>query len=59
MYYSNISGANKLRKGEIAIIAERVGYSVSHVTNVIAGRRNDITGQIEKEIKRLTKGRRK
>ncbi len=33
----------KLRAGEISTIAERAGYSVSHVSNVLANRRNNAT----------------
>jgi hypothetical protein len=32
---------NKLRKGETNTIADKTGYSVSHVSNVLAGRRNN------------------
>lgn len=33
--------SRKLRVGEISIIAERAGYSPSHVSNVLANRRNN------------------
>jgi len=33
--------SRKLKKGEITKIAESTGYSTSHVTNVIKGRRNN------------------
>jgi len=33
--------SRKLRAGEISIIAERAGYSPSHVSNVLANRRNN------------------
>lgn len=32
---------NKLKTGEIVKIAEKTGYSESHVSNVLAGRRNN------------------
>ena len=32
---------NKLRDGEITVIANKTGYSTSHVGNVLAGRRNN------------------
>lgn len=31
----------KMKKGEKTVIAEQTGFSVSHVTNVLAGRRNN------------------
>jgi uncharacterized protein YidB (DUF937 family) len=31
----------KLRTGEITKLAEKTGYSASHVSNVLAGRRNN------------------
>lgn len=31
----------KMKKGEVSVIASQTGFSVSHVTNVLAGRRNN------------------
>ena len=51
--------APRLRKGEITEVADMTHYSVSHVSNVIAGRRNDTDGVILQSVRVLTKGRKK
>ncbi len=43
---------DRLRKGDTNKIADRTGYSVSHVINTLAGRRNN--DQIVKEAYKAT-----
>ena len=50
--------APRLKKGEKTEIADMTGFSVSHVSNVIAGRRNDKDGEILQAVRLVTKGRR-
>ena len=33
--------SRKMKKGEVSVIAEKTGFSVSHVHNVLAGRRKN------------------
>ena len=49
-----MEGADKLKRGEIAEIAEKTYYSESHVSNVINGRRKDTDGTITKAVKAKT-----
>lgn len=43
---------NKLRAGEKEVIAFKTGFSKSHVSNVLAGRRKN--NEIEKEARKIT-----
>lgn len=47
----------KLRKGEMANIANVTGYSYSHVWHVINGDRGNRDGSIIKEAHRITRRR--
>ena len=51
----SVSGKPIYREGYIAAIAQATGYSQSHVTNVLAGRRNNavITKTAKKFVKRV------
>ena len=52
-----MEGSEKLKKGEKNAIAEKTGYSLSHVCNVIAGRRDDVSGIITKLVREKTRRR--
>ena len=47
--------ANKLKAGEVTKLANATGYSASHVSNVLAGRRSN--SKIVKAAEKLTKRR--
>jgi len=47
--------ASKLKAGEISKLASSTGYSISHVSNVLAGRRNN--ADIAKAATKMTSRR--
>lgn len=47
--------ANKLKAGEVTKIANQTGYSASHVSNVLAGRRSN--KEIVKAAQKMTSRR--
>lgn len=54
-----IAGSEKLRTGEISNMAWLLCYSISHVSNILHGRRKDTNNMVANAVKRQVKGRRK
>mgnify|MGYP000986553911 CR=1 FL=1 len=52
-----LAGSEKLKEGERYKLAERTGYSYTHVCHVVNGKRPDVHGIITRELKAMTRRR--